>query len=104
PDDREKVDVEAEEALRQKRNFVLEFRIILPDGTVKYIQSTGHPLLSAEGELGEMVATHVDVTERRRAQQEHERLRQLESDLAHVNRLSIMGELTASLAHEILHP
>ena len=52
----------------------------------------------------EMIATHIDVTERKRAQAEHERLRQLESDLAHVNRLSIMGELTASLAHEILHP
>jgi C4-dicarboxylate-specific signal transduction histidine kinase len=51
-----------------------------------------------------MVATHVDVTERKRAQEEHERLRQLESDLAHLNRLSIMGELAASLAHEILHP
>jgi C4-dicarboxylate-specific signal transduction histidine kinase len=51
-----------------------------------------------------MVATHADVTERKRAQEEHERLRQLEADLAHMNRLSIMGELTASLAHEILHP
>ena len=51
-----------------------------------------------------MVATHVDVTERKRAQEEHERLRQLESDLAHMNRVSIMGELAASLAHEILHP
>ena len=104
PDDRERVDVETEEALRQKRDFVLEFRIVLPDGTVKYIESTGHPLFSADGELVEMVATHVDVTERKRAQEEHERLRQLESDLAHVNRVSMMGELMASLAHEILHP
>ena len=63
PDDRERVNVETEEALRQKRDFALEFRIVLPDGTVKYIESTGHPLLSADGELVEMVATHVDVTE-----------------------------------------
>src|SRR5215469_14044399 len=104
PDDRERVNVETEEALRQKRDFALEFRIVLPDGTVKYIESTGHPLLSADGELVEMVATHVDATERKHAQEEKERFRQLESNLAHVNRLSIMGELTASLAHEILHP
>ena len=52
----------------------------------------------------EMIVTHIDVTERKRAEAEHERLRQLEADLAHMNRLSIMGELTASLAHEILHP
>ena len=104
PDDRERVDVETEEAVRQKRGFALEFRIVLPDGTVKYIEATGHPLFSADGELVEMIATHVDVTERKRAQEEHERLRQLESDLAHVNRVSMMGELMASLAHEILHP
>ena len=51
-----------------------------------------------------MIATLIDATERKRAQAQHERLRQLEWDLAHVNRLSIMGELAASLAHEILHP
>jgi PAS domain S-box-containing protein len=50
------------------------------------------------------VAFVVDLTDRKRAEEEHERLRQLESDLAHVNRLSMLGELAASLAHEILHP
>jgi PAS domain S-box-containing protein len=52
----------------------------------------------------EGVAFVLDLTERKRAEEEHERLRQLEADLAHVNRLSIMGELAASLTHEILHP
>ena len=63
-----------------------------------------HPALSKHGETAEIVATHVDVTERKRAQQQSERLRQLEADLARMNRLGIMGELTASLAHEIMHP
>jgi PAS domain S-box-containing protein len=103
PDDRDRANKEAFEALHQGRNYAFEFRIVLADGTVKYLESTGHPLLSAGGQP-EMVATHVDVTERKRAQEEHERLRQLEADLAHVNRISIMGELAASLAHEILHP
>jgi PAS domain S-box-containing protein len=103
PDDRDGANKEAFEALHQGRNYAFEFRIVLADGTVKYLESTGHPLLSAGGQP-EMVATHVDVTERKRAQEEHERLRQLEADLAHVNRISIMGELAASLAHEILHP
>ena len=52
----------------------------------------------------EGVAFVLDLTERKRAEEEHERLRQRESELAHVNRLSIMGELAASLAHEILNP
>ncbi len=103
PDDRNTVSKEAFEALNQRREYEIELRIVLPDGTVKHLKSIGHPLLSAAGEL-EMVATHIDVTERKRAQREHERLRELESELARVNRLSIMGELTASLTHEILHP
>ncbi|WP_079604874.1 PAS domain S-box protein [Bradyrhizobium erythrophlei] len=104
PDDRERVNAATDEALHARRDLAFEFRIVLPDGTVKYIEATGQPMLSAQGERVEMVATHIDVTERKRAQEEHERLRQLESNLAHMNRVSIMGELAASLAHEILHP
>ena len=63
-----------------------------------------HHVFSSLGALVETVSSHVDVTERKRAQEEHERLRQLESDLAHMNRLSMMGELAASLAHEIKQP
>ncbi|HYY27323.1 MAG TPA: PAS domain S-box protein [Chthoniobacterales bacterium] len=104
PDDRERVDAEINDALRTKRQFKVEFRVMLPDGTVRHIESTGQPMFSSQEGLVEMVATHVDVTDRKRAQEEHERLRQLEADLAHMNRVSIMGELAASLAHEILHP
>lgn len=46
----------------------------------------------------------VDVTERKRAEEERERLHQLEADLARINRVSMMGELAASLAHEIKQP
>jgi PAS domain S-box-containing protein len=62
----------------------------------------GGALFEQSGNEG--VAFVLDLTERKRAEEERARLRQLESDLAHVNRLRIMGELAASLAHEILHP
>ena len=104
PDDRDRVRALVLEAWRQKRDYVVESKIVLPDGTVRHLASTGHPLLAADGERVEFVATHVDVTERVHAEEQSEKLRQLESDLAHMHRLSIMGELTASLAHEILHP
>lgn len=103
PDDRDRVRKEIKKALREKEEHSVEFRIF-SRGTVKYIEATSHPLLSANGDIDEIVTTHLDVTERRRAQAQAERLLQLESDLAHMNRLGIMGELTASLAHEILHP
>jgi PAS domain S-box-containing protein len=104
PDDRAGVWEAVQEALRQQRGFVAEFRIVLPDGTVKYLEATTHHEFSSLGAVVEAVSTQVDVTERKRAQEEHERLRQLESDLAHMNRLSMMGELAASLAHEIAQP
>jgi signal transduction histidine kinase len=104
PDDRERVLEEVKVALREKRDFVVEFRIILPDGTVKHLELTGHHLFSTTGELVEAVGTYVDVTERKRAQEEHERIHQLEADLARMNRVSIMGELAAALVHEITQP
>ena len=82
----------------------MEYRLLLPDGTVKYVRSIRHPILDSSGEIIEVIGTVIDVTERKRAQEEHEKLRQLESDLAHVNRVSILGEMAATLAHEILHP
>ena len=104
PDDRERVSGEVQEALREKRDFLAEFRILLPDGTVKWLEANTHHEFSPFGALLEVVCTNIDVTERNRAQDERERLGQLEADLAHINRLSMMGELAASLSHEILHP
>lgn len=104
PDDRDRFLEEYQEGLRQKREYAIEYRIVLPDGTIKHLRSIGHPSYSAAGELIEIVGTTIDVSERKRAEAERERVRQLETDLAHLNRLGVMGELTASLAHEILHP
>jgi PAS domain S-box-containing protein len=104
PDDRERLWEEVQEALREQRDFFEEFRILLPDGRVKYLEANTHHEFSPLGELLEVVCTNVEVTERKRARDEHERLRQLEADFAHMNRVSMMGELAASLSHEILHP
>jgi two-component system, LuxR family, sensor kinase FixL len=51
-----------------------------------------------------ILETNNDITARKRAEEERERLRRLEADLAHINRVSMMGELAASLAHEIKQP
>jgi PAS domain S-box-containing protein len=104
PKDRERVWGEVQEALREKRDFLAEFRILLPDGTIKYLEANTHHEFSPLGLLLEVLCTNVDVSERKRAQDERERLRQLDADLAHMNRVSMMGELAASLSHEILHP
>ena len=104
PADLRRLDETTTTAAGRKADFRDDFRLVLPDGTVKHIEATSHPLLDATGEVVEYVGTAVDVTERKRAEHERERLRQLETELAHINRVSIMGELTASLAHELNQP
>jgi C4-dicarboxylate-specific signal transduction histidine kinase len=79
----------------------VEFRILLPDGIVRYIHTVGHPVLNPSGDLVEFVGSSTDITERKRAE---ESLRQAQADLAHINRMTTMGELTASLAHEVNQP
>jgi PAS domain S-box-containing protein len=69
PDDLDRVNENIEHGVREKRSFANEFRIILPDGTVKHIEATNKPVFSASGELLEIVATGLDVTERKRAEQ-----------------------------------
>jgi PAS domain S-box-containing protein len=81
-----------------------DHRIVLPDGTVKHIHAVGHPVLDDNGEAVEYVGTAIDVTEQKRAEEAREQMRQLEADLAHINRVSMMGELTASIAHEVNQP
>src|SRR3984957_16184279 len=69
-----------------------------------HVRVSGKPMFNGEGEFRGYRGTGTDVTALIRAQEEHERLRRLESDLAPMNRLSMMGELAASLAHEIAQP
>src|SRR6202011_4374930 len=56
------------------------------------------------GDLMEFVGSAMDITERKRAEEERETLRQAQADLAHVSRVTTLGELTASLAHEVNQP
>jgi C4-dicarboxylate-specific signal transduction histidine kinase len=79
----------------------VEFRILLPDGSVKHIHTVGHPVLNGSGDLVQFVGSSTDITERKHAE---ESLRQAQTDLAHVSRATTMGELTASLAHEVNQP
>jgi PAS domain S-box-containing protein len=104
PEDRAKWQGAIDRAIAETSGFEMEFRIHLPDGTVKYIHTVGHPVLNASGDLVEFVGSSTDITERKRAEEALEALRQAQADLAHVNRVTTMGELTASLAHEVNQP
>jgi signal transduction histidine kinase len=97
------VNATLERAVREGTDFYLdEYRIRHTDGSIRVLRAIGHH--NPSGEFGEYVGITMDITERKRAEEERERLRQLEADLAHINRVNMMGELAAALAHEIRQP
>ncbi len=63
PEDRGRFIEMVQQAVREKTDFEVDFRIDLPDGPTRYVHSVGHPLVDGDGEVIELVGTHVDVTE-----------------------------------------
>jgi signal transduction histidine kinase len=98
PEDRDFVQRVLDEAVREKKDFDIEHRLMMPDGRVKHVHITGHAVNTGNLDFAGAVR---DITERTRAE---EALRQALTDLARINRVTTMGELTASLAHEINQP
>jgi PAS domain S-box-containing protein len=88
PKDRPAVEQAYAAALLRKTEFEADFRIVLPDGTIKNIRSIGHPILDERGDVVEFVGASIDVTEHYRAQQA---LRRSEAYLAEAQRLAKTG-------------
>jgi PAS domain S-box-containing protein len=88
PEDRQRWQGVIDRAIREKSEYDVEFRILLPDGTVKYIHTVGHPVLGLSGELVQFVGSSTDMTERKLAEQT---LRRSEGYLAEAQRLSRSG-------------
>jgi signal transduction histidine kinase len=102
-EDQAAVGAALENATRTGTDYDIEYRICrADDGEIRFFRSLGHHHPS--GEVADYVGTTMDITEQKHAEQERERLRQLEADLAHINRINMMGELAAALAHEIKQP
>ena len=104
PDDLAMFDELEEKSIREGADLDWVYRIVLPDGTLKYLHVVARPVFNASGEVVGNIGTTHDVTERKRAEEDRERLRQAEADLAYMSRVTTMGELTVSLAHEIKQP
>src|SRR3984893_10081307 len=104
PDDRMHLRQIIDRASIERTEFTVEHRLIMANGSVKYVRAVAHPSTGEDPESVVFVGAITDVTEHKRTEEERERLRQLEADLARMNRVSMMGELAASLAHEIKQP
>jgi PAS domain S-box-containing protein len=90
-----------------ERDFQLTHRLLMPDDSVKYIHVVSHKVFDEEGNL-EVVGALMDITAERQAEdalrENEQRLRQARAELAHVTRVITLGELAASIAHEVNQP
>jgi PAS domain S-box-containing protein len=59
----------ASRAIREKTDFEVDFRVALPDGSIRHIHSVGHPVVNGDGEVLELIGTHIDVTEQHTAKE-----------------------------------
>ncbi len=103
PEDAALVQQTIERAAQGGKDFEHEYRLVMSNGSIKHVHVVAHALNDVSGSV-EFVGAVMDITERKRAEEERERLRQVHEDLARVNRVTTMGELTASLAHEVNQP
>jgi signal transduction histidine kinase len=108
PDDREEARTYWSNCLRTGKAGEHSYRVRNAHGDYRWFLARFEPLRASNGTLLLWVGATLDIEDLKRAEQalrtEHERLRQLESELAHMSRRSMMGELAASLAHEIAQP
>lgn len=101
PDDRERVRIAVEEAVRTGQPYRAELRVVQPDGTTRWIASRAGLLLGPAGKAVSLMGASIDITERKYTE---EKARRHRGELAHIDRTNLLGELSGSLAHELGQP
>jgi PAS domain S-box-containing protein len=100
PDDRGRVQQTIRRASRDGKDFEHEYRLLMPDGSVKHVQATGHAVTDASDGI-QFVGAVTDVTASKRAATQ---LHEAQTNLGRVTRATALGQLTASIAHEVNQP
>ena len=101
PEDRDTYSAKWKAALAAGEPFEAEARIRAATGEYRSLLGRGVPLRDEHGNIIRWYGILTDIEDHRRAEKERERL---QADLAHINRISTMGELSASIAHEVNQP
>lgn len=101
PEDRDRIHQIVERSPQSKEEFNAEYRIICPDGNIRWMASRGRFRSGDSEEKNRLMGVTIDITERKRTDEE---ILWLREEYTHISRVSAMGELTASLAHELKQP
>jgi PAS domain S-box-containing protein len=101
PDERAKIKAEYDSACAIHGKFESEHRLLLPYGKVRWVIMRGRCIKDDEGKIIETIGVTVDVSAQKQADLQ---LQVQREEMAHRNRVSLMGEMTASFAHELNQP
>lgn len=108
PEDRTRVQTEFERCLRERSEYQAGYRILLPNGNIRYQYATGHPIVDEGGSLVEFIGAAMDMTDHWLATKDLERaseaLRELQATMSRAAQIATVGEFAASMAHEVNQP
>jgi PAS domain S-box-containing protein len=103
-DDRAKFVTDWRVAVKEGQSIESEVRVRRADGQHCWFLVRSVPLRDEAGDVAKWYGSGIEIEALKRAEEERERLRQLQSELAHIQRVTTAGELTASIAHEVNQP
>jgi PAS domain S-box-containing protein len=101
PDDRELVERAVRRAVADQSDYAAEYRVVLPDNTQRWVTARGRVYPDTHGKPVRMMGATIDITARKQAELE---VQQQRGELAHLSRVTMLGELSGSLAHELNQP
>ena len=101
PDDRDRIRRTVDDAINSGEDFESEYRLILPDGIVRWMSTRGSVHFDEAGKPVRLLGITIDITARKQAELEAQRDR---AELSHLSRVALMGEMSASIAHELNQP
>jgi two-component system, LuxR family, sensor kinase FixL len=101
PDDRNRIQEAIDDAINKHKDYDSEYRLVLPDGVVRWMATRGSLHLNANGRPMRLLGVSIDITARKQAELE---TKQQRDELGHLSRVAAMGELAASIAHELNQP
>jgi PAS domain S-box-containing protein len=101
PEDRALRDSAVKHAIETQGQYEIEYRALLPDGTLRWLASRGRCVTGENGAGSRLIGVSIDITPRKLAEADALRHRE---ELGHMSRVAAMGELTASIAHELNQP
>jgi PAS domain S-box-containing protein len=101
PDDRGRIRQAIDDAIHKGEDYDSEYRLVLPDGVVRWIATRGSVHFDAHGKPARLLGINIDITARKEAELE---AKQRRDELSHLSRVALVGEMSASIAHELNQP